>query len=313
MIAVFRTEGQSLRAIARTLGRDPGTISRELKRNAPPIKTGYYLPHRAQQRAELRWQESHIRPRLKDDSLRQYVRDKLKEGWSPEQISGRREKGKMTPAISPETIYQWIYTDARELIPLLPRHHRKRWCKGHHRRHKKLHIPERISIKDRPQSINNRQEPGHWEIDTIGNHQSLVTLVAAVERKTRYTRIHRIPQKTARNLSNSLKLTLGPYPQELRLSLTYDNGPENTDHLITNSSLGTQSFFCEPFHSWEKGSIENLIGLVRRYFPKKTNFSHVSPEDVKQVEIYLNNRPRKCLKYLTPAEAFQAASVALAH
>ena len=112
-------------------------------------------------------------------------------------------------------------------------------------------------------------------------------------------------------MSVALTRRLSRYPKALRLSITYDNGSENTEHVRTNRILGTRSYFCEPFHSWERGTVENTIGLVRRFFPKKTDFAKISKNKIKSVERWLNHRPRKCLGFKTPAEVFRSSAVAL--
>jgi IS30 family transposase len=133
---------------------------------------------------------------------------------------------------------------------------------------------------------------------------------ALVERKSRFSKLGKLDRKTAHQMSRSLNRTLCRFPKNCRLSLTYDNGTENTNHLETNHALGTKSFFCAPFHSWEKGTVENTIGLVRRHLLKKTDLAKVSIKELKAIERWLNNRPRKCLGFKTPAEVFRR-SVAL--
>jgi IS30 family transposase len=305
LIAVLKSRGESLRAIARRLKRDPGTISRELRRNSPPVHRGYYLPHKAQARARARWAATHRRARLKTARLAAYVRQRLAAGWSPELISGRLKRLKLGASVSHETIYRFIYAEARELIHCLARSHRRRLPRGHSRRHRKSHIPGRISIGQRPARINRRRQAGHWEVDTAVSRAGPAALAVAAERKTRYTRLKRLPRKTARQLRVALNRSLSHYPARLRRSLTYDNGPENTEHQVINAALGTRSYFCEPFHSWEKGTVENTVGLVRRFYPKGTDFTRLPARAIKRLERWLNHRPRKCLDYQTPAEAFR--------
>lgn len=305
MIAVLRSRGETLRAIARRLKRDPATLSRELKRNSPPVHTGYYLPHKAQARSAARWAATHRRPRLKSARLKAYVRGRLRAGWSPELVSGRLGHLKLGATVSHETIYRWIYAEARELIAHLARSHRRRLPRGHSRKHRRPHIPGRISIAQRPVRIARRRQAGHWEIDTAVSRRGPAAPAVAAERKTRYTRLRRLKRKTAHALASALNRTLAQYPHRLRRSLTYDNGPENTAHRRVNAILGTRSFFCAPFHSWEKGTVENTVGLVRRFFPKGTDFTRLPDRAIKRVERWLNHRPRKCLDYRTPAEAFR--------
>lgn len=305
LIAVLTSEGKSLRDIARTLGRDPGTISRELRRNAPPIHRGYYLPHRAHARYLDRNRERARRLRLKGPRVRWYVRARLQAGWSPELTAGRWSHLHSEQPISHEAIYQWIYAEAKEFIPCLVRAHKKRQRRGYSRKHQKSHIPDRIPITERPREVAGRRVAGHWEADTAVSRQSKAALQVAAERKTRLTRLTKLERKGAHEMRVGLTRRLSRFPKRLVRTITYDNGSENTDHGTTNEVLGTRSYFCAPFHSWEKGTVENTIGLVRRFLPKKTDFATVSSKDLQKIERWLNHRPRKCLNFRTPAEAFR--------
>lgn len=305
LIAVLTSEGKSIRDIARTLGRDPGTISREFRRNAPPIHRGYYLPHRAHARSLERNRARARRLRLKGSRVRWYVRARLRAGWSPELAAGRWSRLHPERSISHEAIYQWIYAEERTLIPFLVRAHQKRQRRGYSRKHTKSHIPARIPITERPRIVETRHQAGHWETDTAVSRQSTAALQVTAERKTRLTRLAKLKRKGAHEMRVGLTRRLSRYPRRLVRTITYDNGSENTDHEKTNEVLGTRSYFCAPFHSWEKGTVENTIGLVRRSLPKKTDFAMVSSKDLRKIEQWLNNRPRKCLNYQTPAEAFR--------
>ena len=311
LLAVLNSQGRSLRQIAKILGRDPGTLSRELRRNAPPVYTGYYLAHKAQQRSDDRNCRSRSHRRLKNDAIRRYVEHRLRRGWSPELTAGRLPQRFPDQAISHEAIYQWVYAEARHLIPCLVRAHRTRKHRGYSRRHQKTHIPGRVSIRQRPSHVLARRRLGHWETDTAVSRRSPQALQVTVERTTRYTRLASLPKKGAREMRTALTRRLSRYPKGLRRSITYDNGSENTEHQRTNQVLGTRSYFCEPFHSWERGTVENTIGLVRRFFPKRTDFATISKNQLQSVERWLNHRPRKCLGFKTPAEVFKAAGVAL--
>lgn len=306
ILAVLKSRGKSLREIAAVLQRSPSTLSRELKRNAPPVYTGYDLSHKAQGRAEKRKHESHRRPRLKSDFIRRYVEKRLRLGWSPELIAGRLRIEHPEQSVSHEAIYQWVYQDATSLIPSLVRAHRKRKHRGYSRKHRKSHIPERTSIKERPKTVLKRLQIGHWETDTLICRQSLQAVQVAVERKARYAKVAKLKSKSARAMSMALTRRLSRYPADLRLSITYDNGSENAEHMRTNKILGTRSYFCEPFHSYERGTVENTIGLVRRFLPKKTNLATISQDHLTRIEYWLNHRPRKCLGFKTPKEAFNA-------
>ena len=308
-IAVLRAKGLPLRDIAEIIGRNKSTISRELQRNSTLIYD-VYLPHRADRRAKERKCKAGIRLRLKDPMIRRYVIKQLKIGWSPEQIAGRISKDHPGLSISHEAIYQYIYDkDTRKVVNLaiyLPRAHKKRklFGRGHH--HKALHIPRRVSINERPKHIEKRKQSGHWEADTMVSRQSKKSLAISIERSSRLLHIDKLMAKESHKLVNALTRRLNCYPQQLRRTITYDNGSENVEHERINETLGTRSYFCNPFHSWEKGSVEYSIGLVRRFLPKKTDFAKISHYRVRKIEKLLNNRPRKCLNFQTPSEVFNS-------
>lgn len=308
-ISIYYAQGVSLNDIAMQLNRSTSTISRGLKRNKSPIYNSY-RSHLAQQRAAERKSNAHQRPRLKNNSILFYVIRKLKLGWSPEQISGRISINRPKLKISHEAIYQYLYDpkvrQCEDLVPHLARAHRRRQLKGHRHTHKSSHIPLRISINDRPEHILiPLRRDGHWETDAVVSRQSIVALNVTVERKSRFTKITKLQQKSAHQTRCALTRLLSRFPKHARRTITYDNGSENVDHHHVNNVLGTQSYFCNPYHSWEKGTGENTIGLIRRVFPKKTNFNSVSVRDIKALEHRLNNRPRKCLSFKTPLEVFR--------
>lgn len=305
LLAVLRSQGVILSEIARRLQRDKGTISRELKRNGAPVNTGYYLPHKANERANNRNRERHRRERLKEPRMRCYVRRRLTAGWSPELTAGRWSKLHPECPVSHEAIYQWVYAEARELIPFLVRAHRKRQRRGYSRRHQKAHILNKTPLSERPAAVNRRRVAGHWETDTAVSRQSLVAVQANAERKTRYAKLAKLKQRTAQEMRRAQVRRFSRMDQSLVQSFTYDNGSENTDHELVNAALGTRSYFCEPYHSWEKGTVENTIGLIRRFLPKKTDFATISNKELRKIERWLNNRPRKCLNFSTPAEALR--------
>ncbi len=307
-IAYLRAQGKSISDIAEIIGRNKATISREIKRNRSPIYD-VYLANKAHERALKRKHESVQRQRIRNPLARRYIMKKLKLKWSPELISGRLaleypEAPKLR--ISHEAIYQFIYDKStrteHNLVPYLARAHQRRRLRTHSHRHKNLHIPQRVSIKERPMEVQARIQPGHWEADTLISRNSKAALAVALERTTRFLHLAKLPAKTSQSMRCALTRRLSRYPQTLLRSITYDNGCENVEHEYTNKVLGTQSYFCEPFHSWEKASIENAIGLIRRFFPKKTDFDLITKEQVKRVETLLNTRPRKCLDYQTPNE-----------
>lgn len=311
-IAIFKERGYSLRRIGQLLGKSHATISRELRRNAPPIHAGYYLPHRAHQRARERKQRSGERPRLKTPWIRCHVETKLKLGWSPEQIAKRLPESHPEWRISTEAIYQYIYEESPHLIGYLTRRHRQRQQKGHSRKHRRSHIPNRVSILERPARVERRKEFGHWETDSVVSSRSLAALNVLVERRSRYVKITWLPQKSAHHTRVVINRRLSHHAEGTALTITYDNGSENVEHEQVNEVMGIRSFFCQPFHSWEKGTVENSIGLIRRFIPKGTDLAMLSPKQIRLVESRLNNRPRKCLNYQTPAEVFKLLGGAIA-
>jgi len=181
-IGLLKAEGKSEREIGRVLRRSHTTIGRELKNNTPPVNKGYYRAHKAQERAVQRRKDAHRRPRLKNPITREYVISKLKLGWSPEQIAGRLPIDCPGHHISYEAIYQFVYDESPDLIPYLARSHRKRFQRGHSRKHRRCHIPERISLDKRPSEVMERTTVGHWEGDTIVSRQSKSALQVLVER-----------------------------------------------------------------------------------------------------------------------------------
>jgi IS30 family transposase len=312
-LALLRGQGLTLRAIAQDLGRSFSSLSRELRRNHHWIRykrCWVYTPHPAQAKADHRLRSSHRRPRLKNVALHQEVIRLLECRWSPELIVGRLKHTRPDlPLISHEAIYQWIYRHRPDLVSYLARGHprrRRRWAALKHR----VRIPRRISVRERPDAVQARQEPGHWETDLIVGPGSSA-LQVLVERQSRYTRLSLVPQRTASNSRAALTRLLQSIPAPLRRSITYDNGGENCEHLTLNEDFGLSSYFCEPYHSWEKGTVENTNGLIRRFIPKQTRLDNLSLTQIVQLENWLNDRPRKILKYQTPREAFQAL-VALA-
>lgn len=312
-ITWMKAEGLSLRAMAKELGRSPSTLSREMRRNCTPAYK-LYLSHRAHARAVKRKSEAGERPRLKNKEIVSYVRDKLALEWSPEIIEGRIGQDIVRASISYEAIYQYIYhpeTEGRqELIGYLVRGHRKRRKKVIGRKERKTKIPNRISIMERPISADNRSRYGHWEGDSLVSRKSLAALNSLVDRKSRQLLLTRLDRKTAEMTTDAVVQRLKGFPKKARRTLTLDNGTENSGHEDISEAIGIQCYFADPYASWQRGSNEQVNGMVRRYFPKGTDFSKITDEQVAWVESRINNRPRKCLGYKTPNEV---ASVALAH
>ena len=314
-LAILRVQGLSMNEIARRLKRNKSTVSRELQRNCGTVYHSYGGGS-AEGQAQQRRRHASRRDRLRNPRIRSYVRLKLKLGWSPEQIAGRLPQAKPGLRVSHEAIYQYVYhpmiRQEENLVPYLARAHWKRQRRGHRHTHRDPHIPERISVRQRPGYINRRRQLGHWENDLIISRRSPAALNILVERKTRLTKLVKVAHHRPQDTRRAITRTLSHYPKSARRSITYDNGHENLHHREINSVLGTASYFCEPYHSWEKGTVENTVGLVRRVFPKKTDFARINTKTIKRLEGRLNNRPRKSLHYKTPKEVFSQA-VALQH
>ncbi len=305
-LLVLKVQGFSFRAIAHKLGKHHSTLSREWSRHYR--KKISYQPYAAHQRAYQRKRRGRLkRFRLKHPSIRLYVIRKLKLGWSPEQISKRLTLQHPQLSISHEAIYHYIYSCNRKLIVFLPRRHQNRRKKNFPRKPKSLPIPYRIGIESRPLAANQRLDFGHWEADSMVSRANTTALHVLVERKSRLVKISKIKSNASRFVRKAILKRLASQPKPLRLSITYDNGSENRDHLRINKTLNTDSYFCQPYHSWEKGSVENTIGLIRRFLPKKTDLRSVPLSSIAYIEALLNNRPRKCLNYQTPEEIYSQA------
>lgn len=312
-IAVMSAQGASLSQIGAQLGRDKATISRELRRNRPQGRRSAYFSQAAEERARMRWMRSHHRERIKNPVIRAYLEEKMALKWSPELIAGRLGLDHPGLSISHETIYQYLYAEARRLIPHLARGGWERRRRGYSRKHGRAHIPDRVDISARPAEVAARTQPGHWEADLMESpRRGRSALNVLNERVSRMTLLTKLPDKTSGESSSAIIRRLAPLPRRMRLSMTYDNGTENADHGKVNAALKMKSYFCAPYHSWEKGTVENTVGLVRRWLPKKTNLDTVDESKIVEIERWLNNRPRKCLGYKTPMEVFNGMSVALA-
>lgn len=306
LIAQMHWEGKGPSEIARALDRDKGTISRELKRNASP-EHGCYTPCRAQKRSQQRKLTArHSRPLLKNKQIQQYVRRKLKINWSPEIIAGRLKEEMPGLSISPEAIYQFIYhgatPDRDQLISLLCRAHRKRRIKGKGRKVRKTKIPNRVSIDARPKAAEQRKQLGHWEGDTLVSQKSKTALHSLTERVTRVLRLSKLDRKTAAETNKAVIKALRNLPAKAKRTLTLDNGTENAKHEELTKTLGIKCYFAQPYAAWQRGSNEQINGLIRRYLPKGTDFSKIDKDQIKKIEKLINNRPRKCLGFKTPLE-----------
>jgi IS30 family transposase len=307
-ISVLHSQGKSPSMIAKIIGRHRSTITRELKKKTSVFFRGMYLSNQSHQNTKRNWKNSHKRQRMQDERIKQYVLEKLKNYWTPELISGRIELD-LGLSISHEAIYQYIYDGNRDLVKFLPRKHGARKKKWKYRKSKKTHIPNRIPIENRPSEADRRMEFGHFEADTVVSSKSLSALLVIVDRLTRKTKIKKLARKTAEQASNAIIFALKNLNTINLSTITYDNGSEFCYHEKVNKELKTKSFFCNPYHSWEKGTVENINGLIRRFFPKRTDFDTITDEQIQYVENWINNRPMKCLGFKTPYEKYQESQL----
>jgi IS30 family transposase len=296
-IYALKKMGHNQTAIANCLGVNKSTISRELGRNRG--QRGY-RPKQAHRKALRRHREK-AQPRIAAETWA-IVEEKLRLDWSPEQISGWLKKNQQDQ-VSHESIYQYVYADKRAGGDLhqhlrCQKKRRKRYG-GRDRRGK---IPNRTSIESRPEIVEQRCRIGDWEGDTIigRDGQAIVTLV---ERKSRYTLMEKIECRTAQATEEAIIRMLQPIILYI-LTLTFDNGKEFAHHEKIAQQLQAKVFFAHPYASWERGTNENTNGLIRQYFPKGTDFSSITNEQIVFVKERLNDRPRKCLDFLTPAMVF---------
>ena len=305
-LAIGLETGMKQREIASMLKRSPSTVSREIKRNNPTVNVVRYRANRAHLKAEERKIKSHKRQRIPSKRLRNFICGNLRIGYSPEIIAVMAERKNERWKTNYETIYQWIYSDRQDLIPFLTRSHKKRRKRGSGKQKRCAKVPNRTMIEHRPGYVNLRSRFGHWEADTAISRQSKAAIMVLAERRTRYVIIKKLDSKTAFAMHNAMVKSLGNQPPRVRHSVTYDNGTENALHELTDKTLGVKSYFCNPYHSWEKGTVENLIGIVRRFYPKKTDWKNISQWDLNKVARFINNRPMKLLGFKTPYQVFVA-------
>ncbi len=285
--------------IARTIAVHSSTVGREFKRAGMTRQTYCHLT--AQQDADSRaWAGRTIAP-----ALLLAVEAKLcAEQWSPEQISGTFRKENLGE-ISHETIYQHIYRD-KKAGGQLHRHLRHR-CKSYRKRglgrERRGRIKDQVMIEERPAVVAERSRVGDWEMDTVIGNPGGSVLVTMVERKSRYTLIALVDSKESAAVTQGMIHSLRPHRDKVA-TMTFDNGKEFARHAQLAEQLAAKAYFAHPYHSWERGLNENTNGLIRQYFPKGSNFSKLTPREVKRVEALLNSRPRKCLAYQTPHDIF---------
>ena len=301
--------------IAAELGVAPSTISREVRRHAS--RKGGYRPLTAQAGAEATARTAHARPRKlsQPGPLRDYVIAGLKQKWSPQEISYRlRREHPHDPVmrVSAETIYQSLFVQARGSLKRdLTTHLRTQRTRRHSQTARvqaaecgRGQLPGTISIRERPAEAEDRAVPGHWEGDLIIGANNGSAIGTLVERTTRFVMLIHLPRRrTAEEFYQALTPTIAALPDELRRSLTWDNGKEMGMHHPISMEADMPIYFADPHSPWQRGSNENTNGLLRQYFPKGTNLSKHTASDLAAVAAALNSRPRKTLGWKTPAEA----------
>lgn len=313
---VMLKNGNGLGEMAKALSRHKSTISKELKRNTLDERIGY-LPDEANRLAIER--KAKYGPKIsRHPEIKSSIIEQLKDGWSPEVIAGRWKQQATPFSISHEAIYQFIYGNEgrdHELFRyLLKARPRRGLIYG---RKPRSAIPERISIHDRPEHVATREKFGHLEGDlTFFTKNQSMNIGVIVERKTRLIQLVLNQSKHTTAVVKGMFNKLAELPDFARLSITFDNGLEFARHILLKRFMGMDTYFCDKHSPWQKGQVEQMNSMLHRYLPKNSNLKEVTHEQIKVIENKLNNRPRKCLGFKTPQEAFNEElfqSVALRH
>lgn len=305
--------GWSIRDIANGLGREPSTISREIRKGSANKYT--YRALRAQKRAfrSAGKRKEGKRKLMVDEKLRKYVHDKLRLRWSPEQIAQtlRREYPfDEIMRVSHEAIYEYLFVLPRgrlkqELLHCLRQKHKRRRKRGANNDVPVRKIDGMISIEERPAEVADRTVPGHWEGDLLIGRNRQSSLGTLVERTTRTTILVPLKSKKASEVRQAFAKEIKQLPKQMRLTMTYDQGREMAEHKQFTKATRVTVYFAHPASPWERGTNENTNGLIRQFFPKGTNFNKVTRKEIKYVQSLLNGRPRKVLDWRPPYEAFR--------
>lgn len=307
MIEKMLKQGMGVRAIGRVLNRGHSTISEEINKNKSPHEK-WYNAEFAQARHEKRQLNKGNKSKLaRKEKLKQHVIEKLKDDWSPEQIAGElRESSRMT-IISHETIYQFIYSEeGRQLklwLHLRIKHKPERRKRGTRKSRKGQIIPERVSIHLRPLEAKERKITGHLETDSMifSNQKPIVSV--QVDRASQKCAITKLENKTAFETKYALIKALEDEYASVK-TITYDNGTENVLHTEIRDEYQIDTYFCDPYCSWQKGLVEEINGLIRQYLPRHININQITQDRIHEIQEKLNNRPRKSLNYKTPNQIY---------
>lgn len=303
IIAHHLNAGVTITAIARLINRDHTVVGREIERNKGQIHP--YVAEKAHYFAERRAKRNTWSKLKRHERLRLYVKRKLREGWSPEQIAGRL-KNHPPPSIgkvkvSYEAIYQHIYNAEPYLYHYLRKRHPTR--RKPQSRKTRTTIPDRVPIWNRPKIVSERTETGHMETDLMFGRKTKTALSVQVERVTKWLSLTKLETHTAVENLDAIKYTVESLPEGFTKSVTFDNGTENTRHRALTDEYGVDTYFCDPYKGWQKGTVENSIGLLREYVPKRCDLGQLDQSALYLIQEKLNDRPRKTLGYQTPNEA----------
>lgn len=304
-IARLQAEGRSIRQIATALDCAPSTVSREIRRNRGR-QVGYKPSYAHEQAKARRWTGSRLE---REPILRRAVLERLAAGWSPEQVAGRLARERSHKAVSYESIYRFIYAQIARTKDYswrnyLPRRKSKRGFRGRKGGSAATFIEGRISLSERSPAAADRTMPGHWEADLMLFAKYGQAVLTVHERHSRLLLATRPPSKAAEGVASDLRELFELLPPWLRLTITFDNGTEFARHRLLHQ-LDLKTFFCDPYSPWQKGGIENAIGRMRRFIPRKTDLATLTDQRFRALVGAYNNTPRKCLDFATPAEIFQ--------
>ena len=302
-IARLREGGQSIRQIAAAMDRAASSISREIKRNTG-AQIGYRPAYADDLAGSRRWQGSRME---RNPELRELVLNRLAMKWSPEQIAGRLALEKGVLRISYESIYRFIHLQIRRKKDYSWRHYlpRGKGQRGYTRRTFKPieHIKKRVPITERARYIELRRQSGHWEADLLHPSKSGASILVNVERHSRFVMLAKQKGKHSAPVAKQLQQWFGGMPPAMRRTLAMDNGVEFYLHHQLHA-IGIKTYFCKPHSPWQKGSVENMNGRIRRYIPRGTDPDSFHNQDLQALASRLNTTPRKCLGFKTPAEVF---------
>ena len=305
----LRSKGMSMRTCARSLSVNVSTVSRELSGKSADVSGGpVYLPDHATLITRGRRKKCHPRIKLNNPSFRRMIIIEIQKGRSPEIIAGRLKRERGRTVIGVETLYRFIYDSEigkrDKLYQYLPRGKRKR-TKKYGRKSHKHRLEGRVFIEARSAAANARSELGHWETDSVlCEYRDSINVLA--ERMSRRVIITKLAAKDAQATTTAITARL---KDECVESITADNGPENAGHKLIAKILNADFFFCHPYHSWEKGTVENRNGVIRRYLPSSTNLRTWTQSELDEIADDINNTPMKCLGFQTPNEFYSECCI----